>query len=395
MSIKVQKCIFNGLAGLSMLLLMSCSSGLGAAEVSPTLKRAATARKALDQMLGFLSKKPYAEKLQKLSDEHEQLAQKAHEWLYDNKNYPFPAKARTGWSPGKDTQPGHEEMERRVSASVAKYNELMMALSVASRIPHEVLGGPITAKPLVANISKVHRYGLVSLQKGLPLFLSAFKTKHAKYLEAKDAMKKSSAADTEQTKESPLIAALGALANDEVENARQASTNLSGLEAQFFWYLRAFYVVGWNQANPLGHSEEELSGTRLLNVYRISLKLNPLAHNKKIHAMAKDFAQEMEKHKFFGHTHPSDPTRKTMGDRAKRVDYRGISGENCSGGGRGESAIWRWRSDAAHHRGMIQKSANEIGLGSTSKSVLNVGRSGESQVVKLFASSGRRKRGRK
>jgi uncharacterized protein YkwD len=100
--------------------------------------------------------------------------------------------------------------------------------------------------------------------------------------------------------------------------------------------------------------------------------------------MARDHVEQMKIHQFFGHVHPSDPSRATLGDRAARVGYAAPEGENCSGFGGGESNIWRWRSDSGHHRTMVRPGTTEVGLAVADTAVLNVGRALDQPITWLF-----------
>lgn len=367
---------------------------VSAGDLTAEQRKVAAARKRLESTLDILNNKTKGERLTKLYQEHAELKAKAHEWLFGNKEYATPAKARTGWVPGKDTQPGHDEMEKRVSVLIVKHNELIATLCAALRFRFEVVGvKKMTTTPLTANIPKVYQYGIASATSGLDYLLKDYAKKYEKYQAARKAMEAAKGADTEETKEKPILKALALLAQGKYAEARAAGAQLSGLEKDFFWHACAYYLVAWNRKNPGGHAPNEMKGTELINVYRIALGIRPLAHHPKLHEMAKDYSQEMDKHGFFGHVHPKDPSRKTHGKRAQRVGYSGVDGENCASGAAGEQSVWRWRADAGHHRGMIKPSSNEIGLASASKAVLNTGRGGHMPVTQLFSSS--RKKGKR
>lgn len=367
-------------------LCLFLNTGRLDAEETVLQRKVAAARKGLSSMVSFLDDKAKHEKLAKLYAEHAELKAKAHAWLFGNDGYPIPAKAQTGWVPGKDTQPGHDEMEKRVSLLIVKHNELITALTGALRSKSEVAGErKMTTDPLTTNIPKVHQYGILSATGGMGCFLTDYAKKYEAYAKARAEWLAAKEAETDATRERPLLKALGELSLGRYAEAHAAGAGLTELEKGFFWHACAYHLIEWNRKNLGGHTPLELEATELINVYRIALGIRPLAQHPQLHEMAKDYVQEMDKLKFFGHVHPSDPSRKTFGDRAKRVGYQGVDGENVAGGKGGAHAVWMWRADAGHHRGMINPGSNEIGIGSTSNTVLNTGRGAQMPVTRLFA----------
>lgn len=387
--------MFTLARALGLVVLCSGACALSAADkvVDPALlKNVESARQRLDGLVGFLNDTSMAPRLAKLYEEHAKAGAAAVAYLFDNKTYPVPAKASTGWQPGKDKQPGQDEMEKLVSVAIVRHNELLGALCAALRGSPESLGEKKpTSAPLTEKISPVEHYGFLSARGAVDGFLRAFASEFDRYQKARAAFESAGGADTPASEAKTIHQALGALAQARYSDAASSGEKLSGLEERFFSHLCGFHVLAWNQLNPNGHTPAEAKGVELLNIYRIALGLHPVAQNAKLSAMADDYANEMAKKGFFGHVHPSDPTRKTMGDRAKRVDYNAIGGENiapCEA----ESAVWMWRADAGHHRNLVTPSFTELAIGTVKASVLNAGHGNESAVTELFGGRGGKKK---
>jgi uncharacterized protein YkwD len=369
------------------LLLAAASRTLAASDAEPALlqRDAETARRRVDTLVSFLNDKA-AERLTKLFMEHRAAGSAAHAYIFDDKKYAVPAKAHSGWIPGKDTQPGYEEMERLVSASVIKHNELLAALCQSMRAVPETCGDKQpTAKVWGDPVPKVPTYGIYSATMLFDQFLKSFDREYKPYLKAHTALEAAKAAETPKTENRGLYKALGALAAGQYKEARAAGASLSGLEAEFFREACAFHVLNWNAANLQGRSPAEAEATKIMNLYRISLGLHPLVHSEKLQQVSKDYAQEMDRLNFFEHVHPSDAARKTMVLRGKRLGYPEICGECISSTGKGNNEIWEWRADAGHHRIMVGDDAFEVGMGFTKKGVLNVGRGTQSELSALFS----------
>ena len=98
----------------SYLLLLLLLAGVARAAES----RADKARRVLEEQIAFLQDDKQRAELERLGGELRTARQQALEFLFDNKRYPVPAKASKGWRVGIDLQPGHAEMERRVSAAM-------------------------------------------------------------------------------------------------------------------------------------------------------------------------------------------------------------------------------------------------------------------------------------
>lgn len=365
------------------LLALLCGSGLHAAQTDAARvqQRVAGARKNLESLTRFLTEKAKVDLLTKTFEEHHKLAADAHAFLYDNTKYAIPAKAFSGWNPYKDIQPGHEDMEKLVEPTVAKYGELMTLLTAAMGTRPETVGSAKGNK----QAAHIRFYTLASALSTFEQWTPQFKVKYEAYQKAREELASTQTPDTDETKLTALLQALGELASGRYAEAKSAGAALSGLEKEFFRTVCEYEVLRWNRVNLHGHDANTQKGIEVMNLYRMSIDLRPLAHHPKLREMAQDFAQEQNTKKFFGHVHPSDPTRKNFGDRAKRVGYTAGTSENCASfGGDCVNSVWMWRTDAGHHRGMIGKSFNEVGLGAVSTAVLNPGNGKESEVLKLF-----------
>ncbi len=400
------------LAVLSLVIAMEAAR---ASDIAPLERRVESARKKVEAPFAFLEDPRQSERLIRLFEEHRALVVEAREWLDDRENYPVPAKAYTGWVPGSDVQPGHDEMEVRVSRAVSKHNELMAALARSLKMRVDVAGErrPST-RPLKSPAPKVHQYGLATIESGVARLLEVFPERYADLVEARAALAEARAAadeaigssdettDAETEKRGGITVqsdfprkrkrrgpvdwfeGIDALARGDYDRAREVGSDLEGLKGEVFWHLRAHHVLGWNDRNPGGHDGRESGAVRVANAYRISLRYPPLAHHPKTQEMADDFALQMKEFGFMGHVHPSDPTRATLSDRARRIGYESSYGENCSSVAGGESNMWRWRADAGHHRTIIAPMATEVGFAVVTRAVLNTGDGYELPITRLF-----------
>ena len=382
-----------------VLILVCCQRVHAADAVDPAIKTAESARKQLDTRLSFLTNATMSKQMTELYKAYADAGDDAHKYIFDDAKYAVPAKAATGWTPGKDKQPGQDEMERLVSTSIVKSNQWTGAFCAAMNGAPETVGDkkptttvtgeksaappPDGKKASAAAAPAIPHYGFLSAQSTAEQFLTAFAGDYEKYLKARAALEGKKLTDTPLSENKPVIQAIGELALNHFADARDISKKLSGLELSVFQQLSYYKVQMWNKENLSGHSAAEADGVHLLNMYRITLNLTPMALNPKLHEMAHDYSNEMDKNKFFGHVHPSDASRKTMSDRAKRVNYAEIAGENITGI-EPVGSIWMWRNDAGHHRNLLGAKATEIGLGNVKASVLNVGGGSESAVVALF-----------
>lgn len=355
---------------------------------SRTVVRAGSADAALERArtraaapFGFLSDTKVTSRLEQLLAAHDTALESAWEWLEDREVYPIPAKAYTGWRPGSDIQPGHDEMEVRVSRAVATNNEIVSLIAKRMKMRPDSVGARLTRKPLSPPVSKVHEYGMVTFESALPRMLAKFEEQWVEYRERLgDAeVPKSEGAPSED-----FLAGVAAISRLDIEALDDALFDLEGVERRVLWYLAANRILSWNAEHPCGHQKAEAEAVQVLNGYRIALGLRPLAHHPKVYEMAADYADQMSTLGFMGHEHPSDETRRTLSDRADRVGYWNQLGENCSGVSSGQSNIWRWRSDAGHHLVMIQDQATEIGVGLSTRGVLNTGNGTDRPVTQLM-----------
>lgn len=71
------------------------------------------------------------EKLAEAFKNRDEAAAELIRFAFDDKKYPVPAKAQTGWQPGKDYQKGQILIEGRTEAALARHNLLETALLAA------------------------------------------------------------------------------------------------------------------------------------------------------------------------------------------------------------------------------------------------------------------------
>ncbi|MFQ5845326.1 MAG: CAP domain-containing protein, partial [Planctomycetota bacterium] len=270
----------------------------------------------------------------------------------------------------------HDEMERRVSAAVRLHNRTIRVLAEGLPARTRTVGEKRpTVEPLDV-IRPVQRYGILVIDRGASKFLESYRARYEAWEKERGRAAPS--------RDDALLHALGALAREEYEAAAALGAGLAGPEGLLWETLRAAAVLGWNERHGAGHDRNELAGVRILNGYRVGLGLAPLVLDRRLHLMARDFAVQMARLRFFSHRHPHDPSRRTLGRRARRVGYPGSVGENVSTEGDGKKAVWRWRADAGHHRTLVRPFFRAVGLGCFKRSVLNPGTSTRARILPLY-----------
>ena len=328
-------------------------------------KAAAEARRGLDATWKSLADRRVADRLESLFEAHEAASTAARAFLLDDEKYPVPEKAIRGWDPTVDAQPGQEEMDKLVGASLEASSALVLAVASALGSKPDRLTPP-SLGPLAKIAATPVRVATLASAEG------AFGRLFVR-------LRLASPGDR------PIEAASRDLAEGRYGEAVEKGDKLTGLDARFFRMAADCEVLAWNRKNPCGHSKPEQDAGRALNLYRMALGIRPMAHNALLHEMARDFAREQSRLKFLAHDHPKDESRRTLRDRANRVGYSRDLGENCAGSGDAVSSFWMYRSDAGHHRNLVDPSKTEFGQGcAANRSVLNTGGGTDGAVMALI-----------
>ena len=304
------------------------------------------------------------ERLVKLAAETVKARAAARGFLLDTRRYAMPAQALRGWRVGIDIQPGHDEMERLVSAAIIRHNKATALLAEKMGVRTRTVGHKRPTLEPLAITRPVNVYGITVIDTDIAKFLKRYRKQAAKG----DA----------------LEVALGALAREEWSKAAKAGAKLKGVEAFVWETARAASVLVWNEKHRAKHGSAERDGLRVVNAYRASLGLPPFILDKQLRYMARDFAVAMANGRFFSHQHPTDPTRRTLRRRAQRARYGGGVAENVSTQRDAVKAVWEWRADAGHHRVLVYPNFRAAGLGCTSVSVFNVGDSTREKIFALY-----------
>ncbi len=354
-----------------LLLLALLAGGARAAE-----SRADKARRALEEQVAFLQDDELRAELERLGGELRTARQQALEFLFDAKRYPVPKKASKGWRVGIDLQPGHEEMERRVSAAIVLHNRVMQLLAKQLEVKTRTVGASRPTLKPPAEVRTVSVYGILVIDTGVAKFLKSYRAGFDPWRKLRGRALPAG--------RDVFLYALGNLSREKWKEAAASGRTLQGAEGIVWEALRAAALLNWNERFKARHDNNEHQGMRVLNAYRVSLGLPPLALNTRLHYMAGDFATEMKRLRFFSHNHPADPSRRTLGRRAKRAGYKGLSGENVSSEGNAAKAVWNWRADGAHHRLLVLPYWRAAGFGCPRPSVLNVGTSTRAGIHPLY-----------
>lgn len=300
----------------------------------------------------FLDKPKVVDELNSLVETQRSTSAAALEFVFDDRRYPVPESAHTGFVLGRDVQPGQAEMENLAALAIVAHNRLVQKLGALTKSKPITYGAK---KPTLAPPKRpgpIEEYGISWPDVLLDAWFDAL-------------VVDSDPADADDR----IGAGLRDVANGEEPRTREESA-IEGLLRRL---VRAQRILRLNDSDSAGHDPNECAGIRMLNLYRIALGLEPLRAIPKLRAMARDFAEEQARLHFFGHFHPSDPSRETPPVRARRVGYRASLSENCIDRAEGPLAVWGWRADAGHHRGLLQSWAKAVGLGCVETSVLNTG----------------------
>ncbi|MGH7143420.1 MAG: CAP domain-containing protein, partial [Planctomycetota bacterium] len=170
--------------------------------------------------------------------------------------------------------------------------------------------------------------------------------------------------------------------------ARQAVA--SGAPAGFagFWRLTCRQAVLVENRCREGLQPQEQWALRELNLYRMSLDEQPVTICTALQAAAHKHGLAMRQKKYFGHFDP-DPSLRTPLLRAQAEGYDGAIGEAVTGGQDGVRSLWRWRSDAGHHRVLVYPTWCVGGFAEVDgKETFDAGDQPDGPLAALFAAPG-------
>ncbi len=328
--------------------------------------------------------------LEKAFAQWREAADEVMSFAFDDTQYPFPPKARTGWVPGKDYQKGQILLEGRVEVCLVRYNQAESALlgffGRAARMANpgglnvgkKYLAGSLRDNGKAVPVAEYNLTDTTPIWKGIARNLGdSYRTYRAakKLLPGTAAMAQKLGIETEAAPESVpgfLVAAAALVAGDYAAAAENRPLGDS-LEGMVFQQLARKHIMIRNEAAQKGWSRAELMAMRTLNLYRVALDLRPLRANDKIQAAAREHSVWQARHRTMSHTRP-EAEFKTFAKRCKRQGYAAPGGENISMS-KGAAAVWHWRADAGHHRNLINRSWRAMGLGAAGRyTTYNAGR---------------------
>ena len=324
------------------------------------------------------------EKLAEAFKNRDEAAAELIRFAFDDKKYPVPAKAQTGWQPGKDYQKGQILIEGRTEAALARHNLLETALlaalgrAVRMRNPgglnvgRKYLKGTLKDQGKPVPVTKYNLTDTAPAWKAVAASLVAsYKNQGgAKMLqEAREAAKAASRAQggRQQANRVPQLGvAAAALFSGDYKAAAALRSPKETLEDKIFTELVRRHVMILNEsAAGKGWNKPELKSMRTLNLYRIALNVCPLRANQRIRAAAREHSEWQARNNTMTHVRPEGKFR-THGERCKRQGYNAPGAENIASG-KGEQPIWLWRADAGHHRNLINPKWRAVGFGSAGK----------------------------
>jgi hypothetical protein len=121
-------------------------------------------------------------------------------------------------------------------------------------------------------------------------------------------------------------------------------------------------ILAANEAQSVGMNVEELDACRATNEYRILFGLRALRYSAGLARAARGHSEEMEKLNYFSHSSPT-PQNRTPEQRCQREGAR-YSAENIAQGQHsGRAAVDGWLHSSGHHRNILGKGHQAVGLG--------------------------------
>lgn len=351
-----------------------------------------TSAAKLQRCCPFLGDERRRTALEKAFSQWREAAEEVISFAFDNTQYPFPPKARTGWVPGKDYQKGQVLLEGRVEVCLVRYNQAESALlgcfGRAARpgppgglnVGKKYLAGSLRDNGKAVPVAEYNLTDTTPMWKFVARNLGdGYRTysEAKKLLPATAAMAEKLGMETE-TGAAPaeipgLIVAAAAIFSGDYAAAAEYRPPAESLEGMIFRQLVRKHIMIRNEAAQKGWSRAELMTMRTLNLYRIALNLWPLRANDKIQAAAREHSAWQARHRTMSHTRPAAEF-KTFANRCKRQGYPAPGGENISMS-TGAAAVWHWRADAGHHRNLINRSWRAMGLGAAGRyTTYNAGR---------------------
>ncbi len=334
-------------------------------------KRLNAAGKNLTSAFGILKKKKDMDKVIKYLDQLQKASADLFDYAFDDANYAVPAKAHTGWYPGKDYQKNQIFVEARVEIAVGIYNRLEAALTKcfgkAAKAPKYPGGG---------NFAKAFRKGeLKDNGKALRILQYRFTngtatwSKFAKTIAKKYKKYRKALSDYNTAREladqagvesavqvvppAPLALAAAAVFSGDYEAAADAMPEAGTPEGRVFDLLVDRHIILRNQEIMKQWERAGRKVFELNNLYRMAVGARPLLANKKIYAATKEHSEWQAAHNKMSHSRP-DAKHKTFAERLRLQGYAHPGGENISMVS-GINCEWAWRCDAGHHRDLISK----------------------------------------
>jgi len=316
-------------------------------------------------------------------DVHAKAAAEVLRFAFDDKEYPVPAKAHTGWSPGRDYQKGQIPLEGRVEVAIGRFNqaETKLLRLLGYSLPLKRPGGGGFGKaylmdklsdpgqPLRVLTYNIADSGLAWAKVGASLAerVKALKAAEEAFEKTAEMARQAgvpteditpppdstSSARTQQAGEIPaLVLAAGALFAGEYAEATRLRPS-DEADGRMFDLLVRRHMLVCSAKRRGDWTRPEQEAVYLLNLYRLSLNLCPLMINPKIYAAAAEHSQWQNQNNQMSHARP-EKDKSSFSLRLRVQGYRWGSSENIAGG-TPKGAIWSWRADAGHHRNLISK----------------------------------------
>ena len=390
----------------SLYLLLLLTAGASAAEGF------GSAAERLRRSVAFLDDPDSTRTLSRLIRDRYAKTSAARDLANDRQRYPEPKNA-VGWNPGVNVQPGQAELERLTADAIDAHNlleaELLRMTGAAELITAETTDIPLPKRfgdqklpagfdpgrlpqgdrTFIDNRTRYPRFDgkvLVPVRsprvnpkadEPVPVIIYSIIDPAPAWRAYLDAVA-SDLATADPAAVRPVLRAIGAVAKRDARAVDRFRAGLTPLEQWWVDHLAWYAAVAAN--SPAGRAGDprpedptpaELEVTDSINNYRLAMGLLPFVIDARLQLSARNHSAYQTRRGTIAHLE-DDPAMRHAWDRAKAAGYRSTNiSENISAGLSGW-AVWGWRTDAAHHRVLLQVDKRVVGVGVDGKYVTAV-----------------------
>ena len=330
---------------------------------------------------------------------HDQWARTAKDalaYIFDDRKYPVPEKAKTGWIPGRDIQTNQAIVEGRVQNTIAQWNRLGADFLSLMDVPVQPVGspgqsglGPEVEKGLITEPDNrkmgILTYNILDPSAGSASLVKNLSAPYNHYAETlkyynlcEDLAKKAGIDAGERPEPSALAISASALCAGDFQTAEMKRPAKNSGQAAIFTLIGNMYLLSRSTSLEGDWKDSEQQVLLLSNLYRLAFGLSPMQGNRHIQAAAIEHSQWQKSHKQMTHYRPE----KAMATFANRMSAAQYAGPGCTeniSGYSGAAAFWTWRSDAGHHRNLIRTQSRAAGIAGRGMLTYDTGGSTENE----------------